>query len=70
MLAEAGTHGIREILIKKRGIQAAAKWIFREGILPQFSYVRKLVTEVDQLYTWNPFPFLEDDREEGAEEGA
>ena len=70
MIAEARTHGIYEILTRKRGIQAAAKWIFREGILSQFQYARKLATETDQPHAWNPFPFLEDDREEGVEERA
>ena len=70
MIAEARTRGAFEILTKKRGIQAAAKWIFREGILPQFQYARKLAIETDQPHAWNPFPFLEDDREEGAEERA
>ena len=68
MLAEAGTRDIREMLTKKRGIQAVSKWIFRQGILSQFTYARKLATSTDKPAEWLPFPFLENDREEEEEE--
>ena len=69
MLAEAGTRDIREMLTKKRGIQAVSQWIFRQGILSQFIYARKLATSTDKPAKWLPFPFLESDEpEEGGEE--
>ena len=67
MIVEARIRGVFEILTRKCGIQAAAKWIFREGILPQFQYTQKLAIETDQPHAWNPFPFLKDNREEGVE---
>ena len=66
MLAEAGTRDIHEMLIKKRGIQAVSQWMFRQGILSQFSYARKLATSTDKPAKWLPFPFL---KSEGPEEG-
>ena len=47
MFAEAGTRNVHEMLIKKRGIQAVSRWVFRQGILPQFTYARKLATNKD-----------------------
>ena len=67
MLAEAGTRNLREMLIKKRGIQAVSRWVFRQGILPQFAYARKLATNKDTPTNWLPFPFLEDEEAEGDE---
>ena len=61
MISEAGTRCLHEILTKKRGIQAVSRWVFKQGILPQFSYVRKLANNDDKPETWLPFTFLEDD---------
>ncbi len=70
MLAEAGTRDIRKMLIKKRGIQAVSQWIFRQGILSQFTYARKLATSTNKPAKWLPFPFLESEGlEEEEEEG-
>jgi hypothetical protein len=69
MIAEAGTCNIREMLTKKRGIQAVSRWIFRQGILSQFAFARKLATSNDKPSEWLPFPFLEDNEVEEGEEG-
>ena len=64
MLAAAGSRDLSQILTKKRGIQAVTRWVFEQGILPQFAYARKLATNTDKPPEWLPFPFLEDVREE------
>lgn len=60
MLASAEEASVNEILRSKQGIQAAARWILREGYLPQFSLAQKISTRMESPLKWQPFETLED----------
>ena len=57
MLARAGTRNLKDILGTKKGISAVTRWIFKEGYLPQFSYMRRLQQQL-QPGTWQPLETL------------
>ena len=54
MTLQANTHNIEALLCETRPIQAAARWIFREGLLPQFLFAKKLLDRQDSPADWTP----------------
>lgn len=59
MLAQAGTRDINTLLSEKIPAQAVARWIFKEGLLPQFTHARKQSEEQDQVEEWQPIEELD-----------
>ena len=58
MLAEAGTRDLAALISQKIPAQAVVRWIYREGLLPQFVYARNLGEMQDQVEDWLPIEEL------------
>ena len=58
MLAEAGTRDLTALISQKIPAQAVVRWIYREGLLPQFVYTRNLGEMQDQVEDWLPIEEL------------
>jgi hypothetical protein len=59
MSIQAGTRDLRSLLTQKAPAQAVAQWIFREGLLPQFTHAKKESEEQDQMGEWYPIEELD-----------
>ena len=59
MILQAGSRDLDTLLCEKQPIQAAARWIFREGLLPQFSYAKKTLERKGQTANWLPIADLD-----------
>jgi len=59
MLAQAGTRDLQALVSQKTPAQAVAKWIFREGLLPQFIYAKDLEEAQGQVENWLPIEELD-----------
>jgi len=59
MLAQAGTRDLQALVSQKTPAQAVAKWIFREGLLPQFIYTKDLEEAQGRVENWLPIEELD-----------
>ena len=59
MSIQAGTRDLKSLLTQKSPAQVVARWIFREGLLPQFTYAKKESEEQDQVGEWYPIKELD-----------
>ena len=59
MILQAGSRDLDTLLCEKQPVQAAARWIFREGLLPQFSYAKKTLERKGQTANWLPIADLD-----------
>ena len=60
MLGKAGTRSLSAILSTRKGISTVTRWIFKEGYLPQISYIWRLQQQPSQLNSWQPLETLEE----------
>ena len=59
MLAQAGTRDLSSLLSQKTPAQAVARWIFKEGLLPQFVHAKRQSEEQDWVGEWHPIEELD-----------
>jgi hypothetical protein len=49
MVLQANSRDLDTLLCEKQPIQAVARWIFKESLLPQFSFAKKLLKRLDSV---------------------
>jgi hypothetical protein len=54
MMLQTNTQDLEVLLCEIQPIQAVARWIFREGLLPQFQFAKKLLDRQDPTDSWTP----------------